>query len=109
MGEFKHGICSCFNDCSTCIITYFLPCVTAGKNAEFVSKSCCLYGCLSLTCVGPISRALVRSDIRQKLNIEGSCCGDFICHLFCPLCALVQESQEIQANGGPPVLSMARE
>ncbi|XP_002155109.1 uncharacterized protein LOC100202631 [Hydra vulgaris] len=109
MVQFKHGICDCFSDCSLCLITYFLPCITAGKNAEHVDKSCCLYGFLGVTCVGAITRAIVRSDIRQKHQIEGSCCEDFICHLFCPICALVQESKEIQSNGGPGPLSMARE
>ncbi|XP_002164064.1 uncharacterized protein LOC100205443 isoform X1 [Hydra vulgaris] len=109
MSQFKNGICGCCSDISTCCITYFLPCVTAGKNAEHVNKNCCLYGFLGITCVGPITRAIIRSKVREKYNIEGSCCGDFICHLFCPLCALVQESREAQANGAPGPLSMARE
>ena len=52
-------------------MTYFFPCLTAGKNAEAVGKSCCLYGCLTL--IGPVgifTRAFVRKDIREKKGIE---------------------------------------
>uniref|UniRef100_A0A1I8FPH0 Zf-ANAPC11 domain-containing protein n=1 Tax=Macrostomum lignano TaxID=282301 RepID=A0A1I8FPH0_9PLAT len=42
MGEFQHGLCGCFDDCGLCIITYFVPCYTFGKNAEAVGDSCML-------------------------------------------------------------------
>ena len=38
MGEWQHGIFGCFNNCGVCILTFFLPCVTAGQNAEAVGK-----------------------------------------------------------------------
>ncbi|XP_065660450.1 uncharacterized protein LOC124817686 [Hydra vulgaris] len=107
--DFSNNICGCCNDLSTCLITYFLPCVTAGKNAQFVGESCILYGLLSLTCINFYTDATTREKIRKKYGIEGSFLKDMACHCCCPCCALIQESQEIQAHGGPGVLSMARE
>ena len=43
-GEWSHGLCGCFDNFTVCIITYFLPCYTSGKNAEAVGESCLLYG-----------------------------------------------------------------
>lgn len=91
-----------------CIITYFVPCVTAGKNAEAVGEGCFLYGCLST--LGPIgiwSRTKIRGKIRENKGIDGSCGNDCLLVFFCGLCALAQEAQEVE--GAPRAASMARE
>jgi Cys-rich protein (TIGR01571 family) len=100
-GNWEHGLFGCFGDCGTCILTFLLPCVTAGQNAEKVGKSCCLYGCLStLGCIGIYTRAVVRGEIRQMKSIEGSFGNDCVCHWFCGVCALVQEAQELKGEAG---------
>lgn len=71
MGEWKNGLFGCFGNFGLCIVTYFVPCLTAGKNAEAVGESCFLYGCLST--LGPIgiwSRAKIRGMIREQKGIE---------------------------------------
>ncbi|WAQ94646.1 hypothetical protein MAR_007117 [Mya arenaria] len=71
MGEWQNGLFGCFSNCGVCIMTYFLPCVTAGKNAEAVGKGCCLWGFLSI--LGPIgiyTRAQVRQLIREQKGID---------------------------------------
>ncbi len=73
MGEWQNGLFGCFNNCGICIITYFVPCVTAGQVAESVGKSCCLYGFLSmLGCIGIYTMAVVRTEIREQRGIEVS-------------------------------------
>ncbi len=37
-GEWQYGLCGCFNNCGICIVTYFLPCLTAGQNAAATGK-----------------------------------------------------------------------
>ncbi|CAD5111834.1 DgyrCDS1102 [Dimorphilus gyrociliatus] len=109
MGEFQHGLFGCFDNCGICIITYFVPCLTAGKNAEAVGESCILYGCLSI--LGPIgiwSRAKIRGQIRDSKGIEGSFINDCVMHWFCAICSLVQEAQEVE-GGSAQAESMARE
>lgn len=112
MSEFQNGILGCFEDCGTCLITYFCPCVTAGRNAEAVGENCVLCGFLTLLGpIGIVSRGKVREKIREKYGIAGSLINDLICHCCCPLCALVQESQELRGRGGmiPGEMSMSRE
>lgn len=73
MGDWQNGLFGCFSNCGVCIITYILPCVTAGRNAEAVGEGCFLYGCLSI--LGPIgiwSRAKIRGKIREQKGIEVS-------------------------------------
>ncbi|KAL3832063.1 hypothetical protein ACJMK2_023742 [Sinanodonta woodiana] len=109
MGEWSNGLFGCFGDCGTCIITYIVPCLTAGKNAEAVGESCCLYGFLSI--LGPIgiwSRAKIRGKIRESKGVDGGFCTDCILHWVCGLCALVQEAREMKGSGGQ-AQSMVRE
>ena len=49
----------------------------------------------------------IRGKIREMKGIEGSTVNDCLTILCCPLCALVQEAQEVQ--GGPSAQSMCRE
>ena len=71
--EFQNGTFGCFGDCGTCLLTYFCPCVTAGRNAEAVGESCLLCGALTLCGpVGFFTRGKVREKIRAKYNIDVS-------------------------------------
>ncbi|PAA66558.1 hypothetical protein BOX15_Mlig016327g1 [Macrostomum lignano] len=97
MGEFQHGLCGCFDDCGLCIITYFVPCYTFGKNAEAVGDSCMLCA-LGMACgLGFILGPIVRGKIRERQGIDGSFIGDFCVWFFCGLCALIQEGQEVKS------------
>lgn len=91
-------------------MTYFCPCITAGKNAEAMGDSCLVYGVLSmLGCIGIYTMSTTRGKAREKYGIQGSFGGDILCYCCCPLCALVQESSEIKAHGGAPGgMAMAR-
>ena len=73
MSEWGTGLCGCFGNCGVCIITFLLPCITAGKNAEAVGKDCCTWGFLSI--LGPVgiyTRATVRGMIREQKGIDVS-------------------------------------
>ncbi|XP_052246144.1 cornifelin homolog A-like [Dreissena polymorpha] len=107
MGEWKNDLFGCFNDMGLCVITYFAPCLTAGKNAEQVGEDCMLHGFLSaLYPIGIFSRANIRGKIRERQGIEGSFGEDCFVHWFCYPCALVQEANEL---GGKQGMSMVRE
>ncbi|CAN4083468.1 unnamed protein product [Withania somnifera] len=49
--------------------------------------SCCCYTCC------------IRGKLRKKLNIRGGCVDDFLSHLMCCCCALVQELREVKIRG----------
>lgn len=69
MAEFQNGLFGCFGDFGLCIITYFVPCYQAGKNAEAIGKDCFVYGGLYLF-IPCISAALIRQGIREEKGIS---------------------------------------
>lgn len=86
MGEWSNGLCGCLNNCTLCIITYFAPCYTAGKNAEAVGDSCMMVGALYALFqpAGVYFSAKTREKIREQKGIEVSC-GPH-CHVFTYFC-----------------------
>ncbi|CAK8692318.1 unnamed protein product [Clavelina lepadiformis] len=107
MGEFQHGLCGCFDNCGVCIVSYFAPCYTVGKTAEAVGDDCVLCG-VAYVFTGCIAGTIIRGKVRQQRNIEGTGLGDFCVHLFCPLCAIIQDHNEVVGNQAAIGQSMAR-
>ncbi|VDI23070.1 Hypothetical predicted protein [Mytilus galloprovincialis] len=96
MGEFQHGLFGCFDDMKTCIIAYFVPCYVFGKNAEKVGESCVMCAlALYVPGLNIFAMTKIRGLIREQKGIEGSCCNDLLIYMFCGLCAIIQEAQEV--------------
>ncbi|CAG5131848.1 unnamed protein product [Candidula unifasciata] len=101
MTQFQHGLFGCFDNIGLCLITYIAPCYTFGKNAEAVGDSCLICGLIFFVPFANLLALLqVRGKIRDSRSIDGSCVGDLCAVLFCTLCSLVQEAQEVQSPGG---------
>jgi len=95
--EWANGLCGCFNNCTLCIVTYFVPCYIAGKNAEAVGEDCILCGLVFFVPIANmVCPAKIRGKIREQKGIEGSFIKDLLVHCFCPLCAIVQEANEVK-------------
>ncbi|KAI8489929.1 PREDICTED: protein PLANT CADMIUM RESISTANCE 2-like [Branchiostoma belcheri] len=98
MGEWKNGLFGCFNNFGVCIITYFVPCVTAGQNAEKAGVGGCVPCAIvsMLGCIGIYFMAKTREKTRELKGIEGSFVMDCVMSWICPLCSLVQVAQELE-------------
>lgn len=95
--EWSNGLCGCFNNCTLCIVTYFVPCYIQGKNAEAVGEDCLLCGLVTFVPIANIiCGAKIRSKIRESKGIDGSFVGDIGAHFCCILCAIVQEQSEVK-------------
>lgn len=94
MAEWKHGLFGCFDNCTLCIVTFLIPCYTFGKTAEAVGEGCCLCAVAWLF-TGCIAGGVIRGKIRDQKGIHGSAFSDFLVHMCCPLCAIIQDSQEV--------------
>lgn len=105
MGEWTKGTLACFDDCGVCIITWLVPCVTFGQNAEAVGVTSCVMGAIALfiPIVNLYCLIKVRGAVREKYGIDGSICNDIICILCCGLCSIVQEAQQIKQAPGEAV------
>lgn len=105
--QWSHGLFGCFDDCGTCLVTYFCHCYTAGKNAEAVGDSCLLCGLATFVPLANIFfMAQIRSKIREQKGIDGTFLNDILATCCCPLCMLVQSAQEVK--GSPGAMSIAR-
>ncbi|KAL8616845.1 hypothetical protein ACOMHN_041764 [Nucella lapillus] len=106
--QWKHELFGCFDNPGLCVIGYCLPCYQFGKNAEAVGENCFQFGFAFLV---PLLNILVASNVRGKIReqkgIQGSPASDLMAILFCPLCAVVQEAQEVEAV--PGTVAIARE
>jgi len=102
MGDWAHGLMGCFDDFGTCIIAWFLPCITFGQNAEAAGVTSCLIGALLffVPLVDIVCWVQIRGAIREQHGIDGSLIGDLLAILCCPLCAIVQEAQQVKEGGG---------
>lgn len=106
-GDWQHGLFGCFDNCGLCIISYFVPCYTFGKNSEAVGESCFTCGVAYCIPILNIFAAIkIRGKIREQRGIPGSTFNDLLLICCCAPCALVQEAQEVQVPGGK---AMARE
>jgi len=98
--EWNYTTCSCAKgDCGHCCCGYFcFPCQTY-QNAERMGKNGCLY--FLLTCVMPcVPLLIMRGDIRDQHNIEGSTFGDCMASTCCGACVSCQIANELDARQG---------
>merc|ERR1712184_61801 len=102
--QFKHGLFGCFDNCGVCIIAWLAPCYVQGKHAEKVDESCvkCALA-MFVPILHLITRIQIRGKIREKHDLVGSTFNDCLAIVCCPLCALVQEANQVDS------LSMSRE
>ena len=103
--EWKHSLFGCFDNFGLCIVTFFAPCFTLGKNAESVGENCVLFGLSEIVGLGCCAQLYIRGKIREKHNIAGDLLGDVGIVFCCSPCALCQEGMEMEVMGQ----SMARE
>ncbi|KAF7827840.1 protein PLANT CADMIUM RESISTANCE 11 [Senna tora] len=110
-GPWSTGLCDCYEDCHSCCLTFFCPCVTFGRIAEALddgSVPCSVSGTLyalllTVSVVGCwwvcLYSCFYRTKLRQQYLLEEEPCNDFVVHLIFQQCALCQEYREIQNRG----------
>ncbi|OVA02784.1 Uncharacterized protein family Cys-rich [Macleaya cordata] len=104
--EWQTDLFDCCREPCLCLKTCFYPCGTFKSIASVASNGiisrehAChdlmayslAFGCCCYTC-------WVRGKLRKLFGIEGGLCDDFLSHLMCCCCALVQEWHEIELRG----------
>ncbi|PWA86551.1 hypothetical protein CTI12_AA139550 [Artemisia annua] len=105
-GEWQSDLLGCCSEPTMCLKTFFFPCGTFSKiatvatNRHMTSGEACnelmayslILSCCCYTCC-------IRRKLRKTLNITGGWCDDFLSHVMCCCCALVQELREVEMRG----------
>ena len=100
--KFKIGLCGCFGNLSSSIITYVIPCVPYATNAAetdvcgFVPAMICFF----IPFAGQYYGAKSRQGARERSGIDGSLLCDCLVFSACPCCVIVQTQTELGVNMG---------
>jgi len=98
--DWQNSLCSCCSgDMSNCFCgTFCFPCQSY-QIAERMGKSGIVYGLLGwiLPFVPPL---IMRGDVRDLNNIEGSTCNDALAACCCTCCASIQIANELDSRLG---------
>ncbi|CAH1799655.1 unnamed protein product, partial [Owenia fusiformis] len=108
---FQQGILGCFGNMGVCVISFFLPCIQAGRNAEAVGDN------FILTCVGifiPLVNLYFLSENRAKIrhmqSIRGDTASDCAYIIVCGPCSLSQLAAECDyIRNNPKPIAVERE
>uniref|UniRef100_A0A5B6ZPK9 MCAfunc domain-containing protein n=1 Tax=Davidia involucrata TaxID=16924 RepID=A0A5B6ZPK9_DAVIN len=104
--EWHSDLLGCCSEPNLCLKTFFYPCgtfsriATVATNRHMSSAEACnelmayslILSCCCYTCC-------IRTKLRKMLNITGGLFDDFLSHLMCCCCALVQEWREVEIRG----------
>lgn len=98
--RWKHGLWDCFDNFNMCVVSWMCPCYQFGKNASTLGESNVACGmAIMIPGINACSAAHLRDKLRAKKGIKGSYARDLLAWCFCPFCALLQETQEIEDRG----------
>ncbi|CAI9281338.1 unnamed protein product [Lactuca saligna] len=104
--EWHSDLLGCCSEPKMCMKTFFFPCGTFSKiasvatNRHMTSGEACnelMAYSLILSCCCYTS--CIRRKLRMTLNITGGWFDDFLSHIMCCCCALVQELREVEMRG----------
>ena len=112
LNPWQAEFCGCFDDSSSCLLSFCCPCAQYAFNARRINGSgwcgaCCLYTfclCIGCACVVHSSK---RHTLRQMYGLQESCCCDVCATCCCPCASLSQETREMKARGPPTRQVMA--
>ena len=103
MSKWDTSLFSCFQDFNVCLISCFcFPCQLAYQKAAVNNQPCEVQACVSFLICPCCLGALIRSDIREKYGFTGSFCVDFLVLCSCTICAISQQTRQLDIRGLKP-------
>ncbi|XP_048330682.2 cell number regulator 2 [Ziziphus jujuba] len=106
-GQWTTGLFACYEDPSSCFMTWLVPFVTFGQRAEILDRgnmSCCVAGTkyfCSCCCAYSLSKHY-RTKLRAVYSLPEEPCSDCCVHFWCLGFANCQEYRELKNRGIDP-------
>ncbi|KAL5362417.1 PLAC8 family-domain-containing protein [Aspergillus floccosus] len=112
--NYNYSLCDCCSQGSLCLTSCCLPCLTFGKTQarlrdpslkefHYFNFDCTLYAFLGMMGGHWIIQTIRRGEMRDRLGIEGSCCGDCCASFWCGCCVIIQDEKEVELRTRPEV------
>lgn len=100
MGDWDNGLFDCFSDLKLCLVVYFLPCFSSGLMADKLGMDEPLWGAIKvfIPCYNIFYIWQMRRNTVEKKGIDESAGGTFFALFCCGLCALVQQTKELDVE-----------
>jgi len=103
MAEWDTTLFDCFADCKVLAVTCCCtPCQGAYQYATVQDRDCSIVDLLYFFFCGPCFFIYTRGLIREKFNLSGSCMMDVISLCCCSLCAISQQTRQLEIKGRRP-------
>jgi Cys-rich protein (TIGR01571 family) len=80
--------------CGVCQLSY--------QKAAVEEHPCGVGDCIPVMCCPICCQVSIRGKIREKYGLDGSCCVDFLLSAFCALCAVSQQTRQLDLKGAKP-------
>ncbi|XXG81543.1 hypothetical protein AAC387_Pa09g2150 [Persea americana] len=103
------GLCDCFDDCGSCCLAFWCPCIAFGRIAEIVDRGAnsCTKSSATYVLLGMLTGMQIqwlfscgyRSRLREQYQLPEKPCDDCLVHCFCGHLALCQEYRELTNRG----------
>ncbi|XP_056619426.1 cornifelin homolog [Triplophysa dalaica] len=90
--DWSSGVCDCCDDCGICLCGTFIPCALGCKVAQDHDETCCLPFL-------PGAMVALRTSIRDKYQINGTLCDDWLIMSCLGPCGLCQMAREQKMRG----------
>jgi Cys-rich protein (TIGR01571 family) len=101
--HWEHGIFDCFGDVKVCLLSGFCNLWQVAQQKATVEEHDCGIGdVMAVWCCHLCCLVIVRGKIREKYGIEGSTISDFLSICFCAVCAITQQTRQLEAKGNKP-------
>ncbi|KAL2650751.1 hypothetical protein R1flu_018879 [Riccia fluitans] len=111
-GYWTTELCDCFEDCSSCCLGAWCPCIAVGRTAEILDhgaigcgSSCCVFSVLqAFTGCGFLYTCGYRKRLRAQFGLPESPCGDCLTDFCCLSCSVCQVYRELKNRQVDPAL-----
>ncbi|KAL5225785.1 hypothetical protein ABZP36_012424, partial [Zizania latifolia] len=113
-GGWTTGLCDCSDDCNSCCLACWCPCIPFGQIAEIVDRgtsswalSAALY-CLVLHVSAAMCQwvysCAYRAKLRAAYGLPETPCSDCLVQFCCQACSIAQMYRELKNRGLDPAL-----